>query len=344
MNEYSLYLQTHIKPWCKEASGGRVVNCRCFYCSDSRNMNHGHFYISIPEKDDEPSLYYCQKCKVGGIVTPDKLIEWNIFDSDISLELSSRNKKATVNPRNSKYFLGEKANISNDKITDDDLSRVKLSYINNRLGSNLSYMDCLSLKIVLNLNDLLSRNPYLKYTRDPRIIEALDSAFVGFLSYDNAFLNMRKISNKIQLHKSIDKRYVNYNITGKYDNTCRFYTIPTSIDFTKTIELHVAEGPFDILGIYLNTDCNKYNSIFSSVGGSGYKGLIRYFISILKSPNIIIHVYPDNDQNRYSIIDIAEYLKPFGYHFYIHRNIYPGEKDFGVPRDRIQEVIERVEN
>lgn len=341
MNNYSLYLQTHIRPWCKEASGGRVVNCRCFYCSDSRNINHGHFYISIPQTDDDLSLFYCQKCKVGGIVTPDKLIEWNIFDSDISSELSIRNRKAILNPKNAKYRDFDKYNIRYDFISNDDLSKIKLDYINHRLGTNLNYIDCINLKIVLNLGDLFKCN-MLQYTRDARIIEQLDSGFVGFLSYDNAFLNMRKISDKLEFHKSIDKRYVNYNIMGKYDNTCRFYSIPTSINLMNPVHLHVAEGPFDILSVYLNVAKDHSNQVFASVGGSGYKGLIRFFVRILKTPNLIIHVYPDNDQSRETIIDISDYLYPFGYQFYIHRNIFPEEKDFGVPKDRIQEVIERI--
>lgn len=341
-NEYSMFLQTHIKPWCKSASGGRVVNCRCFYCGDSRNVNHGHFYISIPQSDEELSLFYCQKCKVGGVVTPEKLIEWNIFDSDISSLLSNRNKKAMNNPNNFKYRSIEKYNIRYDYISTDDLSSAKLNYINSRLGLSLNYIDCINMKIVLNLSDLFKANYYLSQTRSDLIIDQLDGGFIGFLSYDNAFLNMRKFTDVINYHKSIDKRYVNYNILGKYDNTCRFYCIPSNVNLIYPVHLHVSEGPFDILSIYYNTDANHDNSIFCAVGGSGYKGLIRYFIGLLKIPNLIIHIYPDNDQSRNTIIDISDYLYPFGYQFYIHRNIFEGEKDFGVPKNRIQEVVEKI--
>lgn len=342
VNEYSMFLQTSIKPWCRPASGGRVVNCRCFYCSDSKNMNHGHFYISIPQSDDELSLFYCQKCKVGGVVTPEKLIEWNIFNSDISSLLTDMNRKAMLNPNNFKYTSTGKYNLRYDYISTDDLSSAKLAYINSRLGTSLNYIDCINMKIVLNLSDLFKTNYYLKRTRANMIIDQLDAGFIGFLSFDNAFLNMRKFTDTIVYHKSIDKRYVNYNIMDKYDNTCRFYCIPNTIDLMQPIHLHVAEGPFDILSIYYNIATDHNNHVFCAVGGSGYKGLIRYFINVLKTPNLIIHVYPDNDQDRNTIIDISDYLYPFGYQFYIHRNIFAGEKDFGVPKDRIQEVIERV--
>ena len=42
------------------------------------------------------------------------------------------------------------------------------------------------------------------------------------------------------------------------------------------------------------------------------------------------------------MINLAYYLQIFGYSMYIHRNTFPGEKDFGVPLNRINEVIERI--
>ena len=252
--DYSLFLQNNIKPFCRPASGGRVVNCRCFYCQDSKNMSHGHFYIKIPQSEYEPSVYYCQKCKAKGVVTPQKLIEWNIFDTNTSLGLSTHNKTVFSNPQNLRtYTKGVYYKIINDHISADPLSDFKLRYINNRLGTNLSFKDCLDLKIVLNLNDILERNK-LPYTRDPRIIEQLDSGFIGFLSHDNAFLNMRNLDIVNNINEKINKRYINYNLVNQFDNTCRFYSIPTQIDLAdkRPLQLHIAEGSFDILSISLN--------------------------------------------------------------------------------------------
>ena len=341
--DYYQYLMTHIQPICKPASGGSWLNCRCFYCPDSRNPNHAHMYISIPQSETDVSVYYCQKCKAVGLVTSQKLIEWNLFDSDISLELNKWNKKNMNLPQNIKYKGAVVYKLNNDYVSDDKLSRFKLQYINDRLGSNLTFSDCLKLKIALNLSDIFRRNK-IQYTRDPRIIDQLDSGFVGFISVDNAFLNMRNIGTVKELHPSINTRYVNYNLMGKYDNACRFYTVPANIDVANItpVKLHVAEGAFDALSIYLNMHRSSNRDIVTSVGGSGYKGVIRYFVSLLKIPNLEIHVYPDNDQSRDTIVDIAEYLAPFKFPFYIHRNVYIGEKDFGVPISRIKEVIERI--
>ena len=342
-DDYKQYLMTHIKPICRPASGGRWLNCRCFYCPDSSNPRHAHMYISIPQSETDVSVYYCQKCKAVGLVTSQKLIEWNIFDSNIGYDLNKWNRKNMNLPQSIKYKGSLIYRLDNRFVSDDDLSRFKLKYINDRLGTNLTYSDCIRLKIALNLSDIFKQNK-IQYNRDPRIINQLDHGFIGFVSVDNAFLNMRNVGTVKDLHESINKRYVNYNLMGKYDNTCRFYTIPANIDVSdhRPVRLHVAEGPFDILSIYLNMCRNSDRDVATAVGGSGYKGVIRYFISLLKIPNLEIHVYPDNDQPRDTIVDIANYLTPFKFPFYIHRNVYDGEKDFGVPLSKINEIVERV--
>lgn len=341
--EYKLHLLQNIKPWAKEASGGKEINCRCFYCSDSKTYSKGHMYIKIPQTENDVSTFYCQKCKTSGIVTPKILMEWDAYDSSIATELSLYNKEVLSKPQNRIFKGYEIYNIKNNFISNTELSKIKLDYINSRIGTNLSYKDCVNLKIVLNLNDILYCNK-LRYTRDPKIVQSLNDNFVGFLSHDNAFLNMRNL-NLTEMYESINKRYINYNLVGKFDNTCRFYNVPSIVDMNKLIsnpiQLHVAEGPFDILSIYLNLRKERTNVVYTSIGGSGYKGIIRYFILKLKIPYMEIHIYPDNDISVEEMISIKNYLSIFGYSLYIHRNRFPGEKDFGVPKNRMDEYIER---
>ena len=343
INDYANYMLTHIKPVARLASGGRVITCRCFYCPDSKNPKHTHMYLGLGQKNEhEPLWFACQKCKTQGIVTPNKLMEWNLYDPEIATFVSQYNKQALALGKNIAYRGMVVYNINNTLIADNAVSEAKLKYINDRLGLSLSYQDCLDLKIVLNLGDLLYRNK-LGYTRDPRIVEALNNYFVGFLSHDNAFLNMRKVDElckDIQLHSSIDKRYVNYNIFNKH----RFYSIPNEIDLLdpRPLHLHIAEGAFDILSIYLNVVKSKDRHIYSSVGGSSYLQVIRYFIFTIKIPNLVIHLYPDNDIDYNDIADIIMSLQPFGFKMFIHRNVYPGQKDYGVPINKINEIVEEV--
>lgn len=341
---YRDYLISHIKPFARSASGGRVITCRCFYCPDSDTPSHSHFYISIPD-GKSPSLFYCQKCHAKGMVTPSKLLEWGIYDGDLALELNIYNKRVLSLPENWKYKNSFIYRLMNDRIRDVPMSYTKLNYVNQRLGTNLSFSNILRLKMVLNLGDVIDRNR-LQFTRDPRIVHQLDESFVGFMSHDNAFVNLRYLNliPEDELHESIRKRYINYNLVGKYENTCRFYNIPSEFDLDdpRPLRLHFAEGPFDAVSICLNVRKSLDRDIYIAVGGSGYKGVIRYFILLLKLPNLEIHVYPDNDMGRDEVLDIFDYLEPLRMDFYIHRNVYPGEKDFGVPGDRINETIEKI--
>lgn len=346
IQEYANYMLTHIKPIAKLSSGGRVINCRCFYCPDSKNPNHAHMYLGLGQKNEhEPLWFSCQKCKTQGLVTPNKLMEWNIYDPEVASFVSQYNKQALSLGKNMSYRGMTVYNIDNTMISLDDNTDKKLEYINSRLGVKLDYSDCVDLKIVLNIRDILKRNN-LRLTRDSRIVSALDQYFVGFLSHDNAFLNLRKVDSLCnqELYQSINKRYVNYNIFNKFDNTHRFYSIPTRIDLLdpSPVHLHIAEGVFDILSIYLNIVKTRDRNIFTSIGGSSYLQVIRYFIFILKIPNIIIHIYPDNDISSKDIQEVVNSLYTFRFKIFIHRNVFPNEKDFGVPINRINESIEEV--
>lgn len=340
IDRYKNFLLSRI-PSAKLVSGGREINCRCMYCSDSKNPRTGHFYISIP-KGDEPSKFNCFKCSSHGWVTTQKLIDWGIYDPEIAMDLNSHNKKVMKSPNYMRDMGYGSFNIKYDSITDDILTRYKLDYINKRLGTSLTYEDCIREKIVLNIKDVLRRNP-IKLTRSEYIIECMDSSFIGFLSYDNAKLNLRNLEIN-ELPKSISSRYVNYNVMEKEDSTQSFYCIPNSVDLSNPdpIKVHIAEGPFDILSIYHNLRKDSYQSLYISVTGKGYKGIIRFCLMTLGLINVEFHIYPDMDIDNYVMDDIAELLKPYQKPVYIHRNVFPKEKDFGVPIDRIDESVRIV--
>lgn len=340
-NLYRDYLLKTI-PTASIASGGRVINCRCFYCPDSRNPKSKHMYISIPQTEDEPSLYYCHKCHAAGVVTYKNLINWDIYDESIAMELINHNKKISKYSNINKYLSKVHYNVKCITTADNEISAIKLKYINDRLGCNFTYEELRNLKIILNLKDLLKDNNIDKLTRDESIIDQLDINFLGFLSIDNAFLNMRRICEEGLVYKSIDKRYINYNIWDKYDTSERFYTIPTKVDLCspERIKIHIAEGPFDILSIYKNVR-KEESGIYSCIAGSNYKGLAMYFIETYKLPYIELHFYPDNDKYgaTKNIKKIANYFRPLNIPVYLHRNMCKGEKDFGVSIDKIDEKI-----
>ena len=341
---YKEYLLSSI-PSAKLASGGKVINCRCFECPDSRDPRSKHFYISIPQSEDEPSLYYCHKCHCSGVVTHNKLIEWDIYDANLATELVNHNKKCSIKSKNDKYFNRTVYNITNNITRNDEISIIKKKYIEDRLGCKFTYKELRDLKIVLNLYDIISDNHITQITRDQNIVDQLDYNFLGFVSIDNAFLNMRRLCDDGKVYKSIDKRYINYKLFDKFDTSERFYTIPTEIDLSipERVKIHIAEGPFDILSIYKNLR-NKERGIYTSIAGSNYAGIAMYFLIQFKLPYVEFHYYPDNDKYGSNNVmnKVMKILRPTGSPIYIHRNQSYGEKDFGVSPDRIKESIERI--
>ena len=341
IKKYKEFLLSAI-PTAKLASGGTFINCRCFNCPDSSNPKSKHFYIAIPQAEDEPSWYYCHKCHCSGLVTHKTLVEWGIYDENIAINLTDHNKKCSTKSKNSKYYDRSVYNLFNSKTIDNNISRIKLNYINNRLGYNFTYEELRKLKIVLNLNDILRQNNITKLTRDINIVNQLDINFLGFISIDNAFLNMRKLCDDGKVYQSIDKRYINYKIFDKFDTSERFYTIPTEIDLNipERLKIHIAEGPFDILSIYKNLR-HEERGIYTSVAGSNYSGLALYFLQMFKLPYVEFHFYPDNDKygSNDAMNRVANILRPIQAPIYIHRNLYPGEKDFGVSLSNIKESI-----
>lgn len=347
---YKDFLLNNI-PYSKEGSGGREVIVPCKYCSDgiiSARKDHYHMYISIPQDENSPSLFRCFKCNTSGIVTYQRLLEWGIFDTEWNNRLASYNRSISSNPNSIININASILKFRWDQVTDDEVSKYKISVINRRLGTNFTIKEIIENKIILNLWDYLKQNNVTKYTRDPRIINDLDTSFIGFLSYDNNFVGCRNLTKvgSGAVYKTVDQRYVIYNVLDKMDNTLKFYIPPVNIDLLNPnpIKVHIAEGQFDILSIKYNLRKEFDHNIYAAITGNTYKGLLRHIISTFRLANLEVHVYLDNDveskQDKYVVSDLVEYLRPFGYPLYIHRNMIG--KDMGVSINNIQESIVKV--
>lgn len=330
-------------PELKFESGGKEVSFRCRFCGDSRDPKGRHFYVSVPT-EDKPALFNCFKCGMRGVLTPQVLAEIGITDSELNSGLGIFNKKVLSYSKNQKYQDLKVYNLINNFIADQELGMIKLKYINQRLGLNLSFQDCLDNKIILNLFDLFRCNPHLKYTRDPRIVKELNDSFLGFISVDNCFANMRKINDN-PVNQAIDKRYINYVIYDKYNNTQKYYVPPVEINrsIPGRVKLHIAEGPFDILSIKYNCRKEINGNIYASIGGNTYLNTLLTFINSYGIINLEVHIYLDNDVYEDKLIKtLINTLSVYNIPIFIHHNIFPGEKDFGVDISRINESIIQI--
>lgn len=331
--DLKLYILSTV-PDAKLVSGGREIVMRCRFCGDSADRNHKHLYIGLGY-DNKPIMYNCFKCGESGILTPSALRDMDLTDYDIAEKVVHFNKQSSV-ISNKVSSNAEIYFMNNTFIRNDQVSYLKRDYINSRLGTNLSFKDLLDNKIVLNLLDLLNRNR-VSY-KDDQFTHELDQHFVGFLSEDNNFVIERNVDS-VQ-----DLRYCKYNIHGKINTDKRYYILPCCIDLTdpRPINVHIAEGPFDILSIKYNVVNNNEQNMFMAIGGKAYKNIVRHVLSHMGLFNINIHLYVDADIEDYIIVNIVRYVTPFNLNIYLHRNGFQGQKDYGVPKNLIIDNITQI--
>jgi hypothetical protein len=333
-----------IYPQAKTAAGSTEVIVRCPFCGDSKIQSHAHMYISVPVTVNDLSFYDCKKCPAHGVVDDEFLRKIGCLDTNVLVAISKHNSDVMKLPKYKTLKSIDIYPLKQTAITDNKFTRIKLDYINKRIGANFTFGHLISLKIFLNLYDVVGQNR-LQLTRDQGICNQLSNSFIGFISYDNSFATMRRVFNK-NLIKSIDKRYINYHLVEKLDDGKNFYVIPTNINFLsmERIKIHITEGVFDILSVFYNINaCNTNQNIYIASGGKSYKQALQFVLTEFGVINYEIHLYPDNDVSDDELNRLVLYsIQILPSNIYIHRNIMEGEKDFGVQMDRIKESTRMI--
>lgn len=324
---------------------GKEFRINCPICLREGRVDRGyHMYINIdPSK---PPMFNCfRNIRHRGIIDQDFLETYSelpqYVDTELLSEIRNQTNKAyklnryRLNKDNS-YTLYPPMPINNKR------SLLKLAYINNRLGTHLTLEDLPRLKIITDVMQFIQFNHIETVTRHPFILQGLDEYFVGFLSNNNASINLRKIPNQPlpEEYKSIDQRYIKYKTISK-DTFSGYYIIPTQCDILYPIRINIAEGQFDILSVYLNLfNGNTINNIFVSIGSNSYIKTMQYFIENYGLIDVEFHLYIDNDIPKETLPDIREVFKnTLGYRIFVHMNMTQGEKDFGVPKEKIMEYV-----
>ena len=330
-----------VYPAAKIAAGGSELVVRCMLCGDSKNLRHAHMYLKVPMSNSEISLYHCKKCNSQGIVDDEFLRKLGCYDPNVLVAVAKHNAEVFKLPQYKQMKAVDIYPLRYPQIEDNKFNRLKLKYINERIGSNFNYNDLIRLKIFVNLLDVIGLNR-LELTRVEDICRQLTTHFIGFISYDNSFAIMRRVFNN-NLIKNINLRYVNYNIIPKQDDSKRFYIIPTTIDILNPtpVNIHIAEGVFDILSIYYNlNNCNNSQNIYIVSGGKSYYQALEFILKETGLINYIIHLYPDNDVNNYELNRLIKFrINKLPTTIIVHRNVYKGEKDYGVPKSHIKDSV-----
>ena len=328
----------------KKAAGGRECVIRCPYCGDSKDPRSAHLYVGYNRRKNSIS-YHCFKCNTNGDVGIQFFRTLGIYDSNIInlvVEFNSSHR-VTTNVYN-KDHQGYQTN--NSIITADPIIPVfdtpeyikKLSYINNRIGGNLTFRDIQAYRIVLNLMDFLTMNGVTTFSRTMNIMDQLAFGFVGFLSADSTHVTLRRIVPEDKVHESISKRYTNYTI---HENGIQMYCIREWVNELAPNVVCIAEGAFDILSLHYNFLSAFPNKIMFAACGKGVDSVIRYLVYTKRMSliNSTFHIFIDNDISAKDLINYKRTIISMGIPYHIHRNVYEGEKDYGVPASRIRDFL-----
>lgn len=334
-------------PEAKEDGAGANCLINCPLCAREGNPDHNrHMSISLG-KDGKPLLYNCwRNSSHRGLLTSGNL-EMLSRESLIPPDAGVLEAIDAYNKRSGKmnrYTLGNDAKLRIDAVqaSPTELNEIKRLYICKRIGVDLPFEELVRDKVVFSIKALLEGNYVTKTTRAPQIVDLLDQFFVGFLTNNNSSLILRNmVSGKVDLPESISDRYIKYSIIQ--GTPAGYYVIPTQSNVYQQINVHMAEGTFDILSVFYNLrETNRLNNVYASIGGNSYSSMVEYFLCTVGLVDVVFHVYIDNDIKPNVLPELERILRPLELECYIHFNAKDGEKDFGVPMDRIQERVYRL--
>lgn len=317
---------------------GTSCRVRCPFCGGS-NDDPCSLSIKIDVEEGEALFYQCFRASCGakGAIRSDTLQEMGITDIDTIIEVAEHN--ATVSKNFDKPFTVRKAKgyaIANLPVGDN---LAKLAYINRRLGTNFEIGDLRQYKIQLSLLEMLRLNDIKRLSVKKDMARNLDVNCIGFISMFDDYMICRDSRNDDSRKKS-KMRYYMYRISGKPDpDDLKIYSIPREIDIMdpKSAIINVAEGPFSILGAYLNTNLGEEhrNSVWVANCGSQYLntivrvckqyGLLKIRLNIWSDSGIKINMYRDLYGALKNRLDIRR------------MTVYYNSKsdDFGHPKNEI---------
>lgn len=323
-------------PVCKPDSSAKQWTIRCPYCGDSiKHHNHGHFSILFDMDGDMPMLFRCFRCNESGIISSDVLEDIGIH---VNPTLADDLKRSYRRVLNTDYFNNKPATYKVPEFTNRDLNIEKLYYINQRLETDLSMQDAIDYRIILSISEFMTEN-HLKQIPDisDYIIGNLEKYYVGFLSSNRNRIVFRRIKDDPNLPRYYKMIINPFNLSK---NT--FYALPGAFDllYTEPINIHIAEGTFDIISIKHNLPHDEPGRhLYYAACGFNYNSILRWLLGKGVNTDIHLNIYSDKDKKD---AEHQRYLTTMKTKIWIdsvkiHRNQYPGEKDFGVPCGKIED-------
>lgn len=284
----------------KVSSKGQYVCKTCPFCGDTKS----HMYVLIRLDDDTPVVYNCFKCPAHGLMSEEFL---NYFGID-NLQIPKIQGKRRINQHNSNESVEL---ISEER--DGSMLDIARDYIQYRVGVTPSIGDLKSFQLIGNPADYL--NTYLGgyCNTKNRVWFRLSNGYMIGRSYEKSENGMRW------------KKF-----TGERDYGNGIYIIRKPVDTHQTINLCIAEGVMDCIGLYYHERLN--NAVYMACLGRDYGLCMMHAIRMgVFGDSVNVRIYKDSDVDFVKIKNV--YQKMFK-KIDIYRNSIG--KDYGVTADGIE--------
>lgn len=321
---------------------GDEVVIRCPVCGDSiKSDKSTHFHIKTDLDDDSmPLIYHCFRCDASGVLNADILRDIGIYDLTLNSSVKAYNKQALKKLERKGFTkYADKVNINLPYPQNIDLAKEKIEYIKQRLGLSLSLEELVALKVCLNFADFLRVNDIKTLTVSKPILNKLHHNYIGFISTNNDFIQFRDITGQEERF-----RYYNYDVFRTIDRSRNFYSIPNKVDLmtTDTVNIVLAEGIFDILGVFYHVYNNQMNNmVYSAVCGCGFASVIKYYLRKgLTGKNVHITIFSDRDKEPEFYSQLYEETIDWVGSITLCYNAK--SKDTGVPNSMIDIITKKI--
>lgn len=318
----------------------RVTNdlylTRCPYCGDSRTtLNTGHLYIRVDPDNDNRMVFYCQKCQEHGVVG-NELIALLDGDDELLSAINVINRYGVASKRYDEgrefiYFDYQLSNIVGPAY------RRKITYIENRLGINITTDKMEELKIVPSAYDFLIKNDIKGTSFNKRTMNLLERDYVGFLSTGNSHILFRDVTD------SHEYPWLKYPITKESRRNLVTFSYSGGVDVSsmEPLVINLSEGVFDTIGIREHFHSGSQRKTRDmAVCSQNYYGVVKYLVSVgVFGANTELNLYFDNDKdfNNGKETKISNYMLKVCKSLFGRVNAYRNliGKDYGVKKEKI---------
>lgn len=284
----------------------------CPFCGDSKM----HLYLNIDINSDDPIFYHCFKCNSGGVLKQDMLEQ--MLPGSIIVPKWGKSRKVVVNG----VVSSESVVISENIVAEgDDVSKVQ-EYIRSRVGSTPSIEDLNKFEYIVRPYD------YAKTYLGDEKIRMLDEERFWFRMTNG------NMAGRFPNDKEEERRWVKYisnRVSGR-----GLYRINQAFDMYKPVNVCIAEGVMDLVGLYYNYPIS--NPIFIAVLGSDYTAGMKYVLERgIFGKGVNIKIFKDADVPMAKMV-IPRRLMQFFQSVDIYENKLA--KDTGVLPEKLD--IQRV--